>query len=119
MKKELWKRPIDEKDHADIDIAIAIATDHMTLQATELELGTCWVCHFDPHKASEAPGLPAHIEPVVLLPVGWPAENKMLSKTDSLLRKLFALTNINSYTGSERRIGTEGVISVDCQKSQS
>ncbi len=36
---ESWKRTIDQKDHCDVDVAIAI--DHMTLRATELGLGTC------------------------------------------------------------------------------
>ena len=42
-----WKRA-DGKDHCDIDISIT--TDHMTLAAAELELGTCWVCNFDAKK---------------------------------------------------------------------
>lgn len=67
-----WKRGHDGKDHADIDVAIA--TDHMTLRATELGLGTCWVCNFDPPKVSKALNLPGHIEPTVLLPIGRPEE---------------------------------------------
>ena len=40
-----WRRSIDDKDHCDIDVAIAV--DHMTLAAAEIGLGTCWVCAFD------------------------------------------------------------------------
>jgi nitroreductase len=58
------------KDSADIDITIAV--DHMALQATELGLGTCWVCNFDVRQCSDILRLPRHIEPVVLLPVGYP-----------------------------------------------
>jgi len=65
-----WKRGSDGKDSADIDISIAV--DHMTLQATELGLGTCWVCNFDVHKCSDLFKLPHHVEPVVLLPIGYP-----------------------------------------------
>ncbi len=65
-----WKRKSDEKDFADVDIAIA--TDHMTLQATELGLGTCWVCNFDAPKCAELFDLPEHIEPAVILPIGYP-----------------------------------------------
>lgn len=65
-----WKRALDNKDSADIDIAIAV--DHMTLMATELGLGTCWVCNFDVKNCSKILGLPDHIEPVVLLPLGYP-----------------------------------------------
>ena len=66
-----WKR-IDGKDHADVDIAIA--ADHMTLAAAELNLGTCWICNFDPVKCTEVLGLPAHIEPVVILSLGYPLD---------------------------------------------
>ena len=65
-----WKRKSDGKDSADIDISIAV--DHMTLQATELGLGTCWVCNFDSKKCSELFNIPEHIEPVVVLPIGYP-----------------------------------------------
>lgn len=66
-----WKRS-DGKDYCDVDIAIVV--DHMTLQAAELELGTCWVCNFDKSKVSEALNLPKQIEPIVILPLGYPAD---------------------------------------------
>lgn len=75
---ESWKRPHDGKDHCDIDIAIA--ADHMTLMATELGLGTCWVCHFDPKIVTEALLLPEEMEPVALLPIGYPDESSVASK---------------------------------------
>lgn len=64
-----WKRE-DGKDHTDIDVAITV--DHMTLAAAEAGLGTCWVCNFDRKKISEMMNLPDHIEPIVLLPLGYP-----------------------------------------------
>jgi len=67
-----WKRN-DGKDHCDIDAAIV--TDHMTLQATDLDLATCWICNFDMEKARDVLGLPEHMEPVVLLPVGYPLDS--------------------------------------------
>jgi len=66
-----WKRA-DGKDHCDIDIAITV--DHMTLMATEQGLGTCWVCNFDKQRCIEVLNLPGNIEPVVLLPLGYPAD---------------------------------------------
>lgn len=65
-----WKRS-DGKDHADIDVSIA--ADHMTLAATERGLGTCWVCNFDKEKTIAYFKLPDHLEPVVFLPLGYPA----------------------------------------------
>lgn len=84
--QQSWKRAIDQKDHADIDIAIA--TDHMTLRACELGLGTCWVCHFDPEKAAEALNLPQHVEPVVFLPIGRPDETKVPPKKRKSLNEV-------------------------------
>ncbi len=69
-----WHRGYDGKDHADIDVAIA--TDHMTLRATELGLGTCWVCNFDPAAARKALNLTADEEPVALLPIGYAAADE-------------------------------------------
>ncbi|HPE57323.1 MAG TPA: nitroreductase family protein [Bacteroidales bacterium] len=67
--EQSWIRS-DGKDHADIDIAIA--ADHMTLAATDLGLGTCWVCNFDKQKTIEAFKLPENLEPLVFLPLGHP-----------------------------------------------
>lgn len=66
-----WKR-IDGKDYTDVDISIAI--DHMTLQATDLGLGTCWICNFNYAKLREIMNLPDHMEPIAILPLGYPVE---------------------------------------------
>ena len=66
-----WKRK-DKKDHCDIDVAIA--ADHMTLQAADLSLGTCWICNFDVRLCSELFNLPSNLEPIVLLPLGYPLD---------------------------------------------
>jgi nitroreductase len=87
-----WKRGNDGKDHADIDAAIA--TDHMTLRAAELGLGTCWVCNFDPTVVTKKFNLPGHLEPTVLLPIGKPAEAEIPPKK----RKSFdQLVRFNEY----------------------
>ena len=53
---ESWHRRADNKDHADIDIAIAV--EHLCLAAAEQGLGTCWVCNFDaPQSVLDAIGL--------------------------------------------------------------
>ena len=77
-----WKRSSDGKDSADIDLAIAV--DHITLQATELGLGTCWVCNFDANLCSDLFKLPSQIEPVVLLPIGYPDVEPPEKKRKSL-----------------------------------
>lgn len=69
---QTWKRKVDGKDAGDVDAAIC--TDHMTLQATELGLATCWVCNFDPAVTGELLELPPEMEPVVILPLGYPLD---------------------------------------------
>ena len=67
-----WKRKEDGKDHADVDAAIT--TDHMTLQATELGLATCWICNFDPRATRDLLSLPPQTEPVIILSLGYPED---------------------------------------------
>lgn len=64
-----WKRN-DGKDIMDIDVTIAV--DHLVLQATELGLGTCWVCNFNIKRLKENLNLPDHIEPLAIIPIGYP-----------------------------------------------
>ena len=71
---ESWKRA-DGKDHLDIDVAIL--TEHLCLAAAEQGLGTCWVCNFDAPRVKELFALPEHIEPIVLLPRGYPADESV------------------------------------------
>ena len=65
-----WHRGIDNKDFTEVDVAIAI--DHMTLAATELGLGTCWICNFDAKKLQQTFNIPEGLEPIALIPVGYP-----------------------------------------------
>ena len=70
--KQSWKRTADGKDHCDIDVSIA--TDHMTLAATQKGLATCWVCNFDKNMVVDLLNLPEHIEPIAILPIGYPTD---------------------------------------------
>jgi nitroreductase len=54
-----------------IDVAIAI--DHMTLQAVAEGLGTCWIGAFYEEPVKELLGIPGEIRVVELLTVGYPA----------------------------------------------
>ncbi|MFH1784222.1 MAG: nitroreductase family protein [bacterium] len=53
-----------------IDVAIAI--DHMTLQAVEEGLGTCWIGSFHEDKVREILKIPDNIKVVELLLLGYP-----------------------------------------------
>jgi nitroreductase len=65
-----WHRPVDGKDYTDIDVTIAI--DHLMLAATEIGLGTCWICHFNSEKCAELFNLSENFEPLALIPIGYP-----------------------------------------------
>lgn len=68
---ESWRRSSDGKDHCDIDVAIV--TQQMVLAAAELGVATCWVCNFDVDACKRLLQLPQEVEPIVLLPIGYPA----------------------------------------------
>ncbi len=68
-RQKAWIRS-DGKKYGDVDVAIAM--DHLSLQAAELGLGTCWVGAFNEEKVREALNLPFHLEPVIMTPLGYP-----------------------------------------------
>lgn len=67
-----WHRPADGKSTSDIDAAIV--TDHMMLEATSLGLGSVWICWFDPTMLADELSLPASLEPVNVLAIGYASE---------------------------------------------
>jgi nitroreductase len=54
-------------------IDLAIAMDHITLQAVADGLGTCWIGAFYEDQVREVLGIPEHVRVVELLTVGYPA----------------------------------------------
>ena len=57
-----WVRPFDQKQTGDI-------------QATELGLGSVWVCCFKPDVLCQEFDLPANLEPVNILAIGYAGES--------------------------------------------
>ncbi len=55
-----------------IDVAIAI--EHMALQATEEGLGTCWIGAFYEDQVKEILGIPKGVRVVELMALGYPAK---------------------------------------------
>ncbi len=85
---QAWHRGNDGKNHADIDVAIAV--DHLTLAAAEVGLGTWWVCNFDAKKCAEFMQLSAEFEPIALIPIGYAsAENVVPEKKRKSSEELF------------------------------
>ncbi len=71
-KSKAWTRPYDNMVTTDIDASIL--TDHMMLMATELGLGSVWICYFKPDVLKQGLNLPDNLEPVNILALGYSAE---------------------------------------------
>ena len=65
-------------------IDVAIALEHIALQATAEGLATCWVGSFFPHKVRQILGIPDDIEIIELMPIGYPADEKPARKRGTL-----------------------------------
>jgi nitroreductase len=53
---------------------VAIAVEHIVLQAVEIGLGTCWVRWYEDNEVKAILDIPDHVEVMALLPVGIPDE---------------------------------------------
>lgn len=88
-----WVRPFDEKQTADIDASIL--TDHMMLQATELGLGSVWICYFKPDVLRKELKLPDHLEPINILAIGY--SNDETVDTDRFDTQRIPMRQLVSY----------------------
>jgi nitroreductase len=61
-------------------IDVAIALDHITLAAVDLGLGTCWIGAFDANKVKQILNIPANIQVVALMPLGYPSDPLIANK---------------------------------------
>lgn len=64
-----WTRPFDGKKLTDIDASII--TDHMMMEATDLGLGSVWICYFKPDVLKKEFVIPEGLEPVNILAIGY------------------------------------------------
>ncbi|WP_411680310.1 nitroreductase family protein [Clostridium thailandense] len=91
-----WKRPFDGKVITDIDASIV--TDHMMLEATDLGLGTVWICYFDPNVIKKEFNLPENVEPVNILAVGYAKDESVSSdRHDKARNPLESIVFYESY----------------------
>lgn len=63
----------DDYRRAHVTNSAYIGISYMTLAATELGLGTCWMTSFNPDTVRALLGVPTDCLIVALLSVGWPA----------------------------------------------
>ena len=69
-------------------IDVAIALDHSSLAAVEQGLGTCWVGAFNEQKVKEILGIPEEVRVVALMPIGYPATQKIKEKNRLQFNKI-------------------------------
>ncbi len=70
---EGWVRhKYDNANYSTVDAAIVV--DHITLQAADLGLGTCWIGAFNPQPTRDFLKLPDHVEPIAFTPLGYPLD---------------------------------------------
>jgi len=67
-------------------IDVAIALEHMCLQATSLGLATCWIGSFYPDKVRPIVGIPEDVTVVELLAIGYPADTPKEHRREPLDR---------------------------------
>ena len=89
-RTKTWIRPYDGMNSADIDASIV--TDHMMLQATELGIGSVWICGFNSEKVKEVFNLPEGIEPINILALGYTEETPQSSERHATRRKKLSET---------------------------
>ncbi len=71
-KEASWKA-YDGHDSGYVDAAIVIT--QMMLEAFDEGIGSCWVRGYDKNDLIKALEIPDYLEPVALLPLGYPAED--------------------------------------------
>lgn len=71
---EDWKSPLESGCRAGIQ-DVSIVADHMMLAAWDIGIGSCWVNYFKPSEVKAAFDLPENETPVLLLTLGYPADD--------------------------------------------
>lgn len=85
--EECWKRTrFDGRASGVMDASIV--TTHMMLQAADMGLGATWVMHFDPEALRREFAVPAELDPVALLMLGYPAPDAVPHRFHSEFRPM-------------------------------
>ncbi len=67
---------------------VAIALEHISLQAADLGLASCWIGSFYPEKVRAVLDIPADITVIELMALGYPADEQKPSKREPI-EKIF------------------------------
>jgi len=89
---------------ANLALNVAISIEHMSLQAVNLGLGTCWIASFDEKEVKRIVGISDRYRIVALLPVGYPAYEpgpRPRLPLDEILIKTYQTENIGEVRDAE------------------
>ena len=85
---EDWKNPLENGVRSGVQDVSIVAT-HVMLAAWDLGIGTCWVNYFANTKLETELGLPENERSVLLMPIGYPAEDSApLEKMHSVCKNI-------------------------------
>ena len=65
-------------------IDVSIALEHISLQAVELGLGTCWIGSFDAEKVRQILAIPEDVAIIELMTIGYPADSRPEPKREPI-----------------------------------
>jgi len=65
-------------------IDVSIALEHISLQAADLGLGTCWIGSFDSGKVRQILEIPENVAIIELMTIGYPADSKPEQKREPI-----------------------------------
>lgn len=86
-KDEDWKNPLENGVHSGVQ-DVSIVASHIMLEAWELGVGTCWVNYFANSRLEKELGLPENERAVLLMPMGYPAEDSVPLKLHEELKNI-------------------------------
>ena len=84
-----WTNPLEEGIHSGVEDVSIVAT-HCMLEATELGLGSLWVNYFPNTQMEQAFGLPESERSVLIMPIGYKAEDCPMNPTHNERKPLSA-----------------------------
>ena len=83
----------DNKDFGMIDASIVVT--HMLLEIQSLGLGTTWIGAFNANKLCEVYNIPNNLEPIAILPIGYPSDDAKPSKLHDIRKDITEFTYYN------------------------
>lgn len=85
---EDWKNPLESGVHSGVQ-DVSIVASHIMLAAWDLGIGTCWVNYFANTKLEKELRLPENERAVLLMPIGYPAEDSLpIEKLHSVYKNI-------------------------------